>query len=104
MESVIEKFMETMGITYDIEQTRRLIYAGKPSACYTATAYYKGKKEYEQHHCYSRRSDGTIIYEEGNEVIGPDKGVFVYLGTNPDVRRFFEVKARQMAKQFLENY
>jgi hypothetical protein len=102
----IEKFMKTMGITYDIERgyTFHTHGTGRPGVCYAVYAYYEGKKTYDQHHCYSIKKDGVIIYEEGNEVIGLDQGVFSYLGMNADVRRYFEVKTRKMAQEFLVKF
>ena len=46
MSSVVEKFMNTMGITYDIELDRGGLSRGERFICYKVVAFYKGKKEY----------------------------------------------------------
>lgn len=104
--SAIEKFIKTMGITYDIERgyTFHTHGTGRPGICYGVHAYYGGTKTYEQHHCYSIRKDGGIMYEEGNEVSGLGRGVFAYLGMDYEVRRYFEVKTRKMAQDFLVKF
>jgi len=103
MNTIIKKFMETMGITYNIEQTRRLIYAGKPSACYEVNAYHKGKKEYEQHYCYSIKSNGELTFEDANDVKGPSDGIFAYLGMNREVNNFFKEKVKSVAIHYLKS-
>ena len=102
MSSVVEKFMNTMGITYDIELDRGGISRGERFICYKVVASYKGKKEYEEYHCYNVRR-GSVHYDEGNQVIGPSQGIFAYLGMDSDVRKFFETKTRQLAKNFFDN-
>ena len=104
MNEVIEKFMDGMGITYNIELTRSQIYGGKPYVCYVVYANYKGNTEYEQHHCYSKRDrDGAIIYEEGNQIKGPGRGIFAYITMDGDVHRYFENKTRNKAKEYLSD-
>lgn len=91
-----------MGITYEIEQSRTHTHRGRQSVCYSIYAFHKDKKEYEQHHCYSEKGGG-VVYEEGNEVIGPGDGIFAYLGMNSYVRKYFENKTRELAKEYFSN-
>ena len=103
MDEAIEKFMGMMGINYDIYRTSKVFHdnrTGRRVTCFTVNAYHGGEKQYEQHHCYAEKRDGGVLYEEGNDVKSPGKGVFSYLGMDKDVNRYFEKKARQMAIDF----
>jgi hypothetical protein len=104
MNEIIEKFMNGMGITYNIELTRSQIFGGKRYVCYVVYAFYQGNTEYEQYHCYSKRDrDGAIIYESGNQVKGPGRGIFAYITMDNDVHRYFENKTRNKAKEYLSD-
>lgn len=91
-----------MGITYDIELDRSGISRGERFVCYKVVAFYKGEKDYEEYHCYNvRRSE--VRYYGRDEIIGPSKGVFAYLGMDSDVRKYFETKTKKLAKNFFSN-
>ena len=68
------------------------------------TAHYKGKKNYEQYHCYTfNLNKNDVSYESGNNLIGLESGIFSCLGINPEVNKYFERKARELAIEFFMN-
>lgn len=96
-----------MGITYEIKQQPKLSYVSgnRMTVCYGVFAYYDGKKEYEQYHCYGeKRGNGEVVYEEGNQAKGPNDGIFSYLGNDKEVYLYFEHKSRNKAKDFFLNF
>jgi hypothetical protein len=105
MEKAIEKFIDRLGIRLEIKRNSKIYYIKDgPSICVSITAYYKNKKEYEQHHCYTfNLSEKDVSYEQGNKMTELDNGIFHYLGNGPDVDKYFESKARELAKEFFMN-
>ena len=101
----IEKFIKTVGITIDYEISRDFIKPnGLRCICVEIIGYYKHKITYDQYHCYEFKGNGKISYDEGNKIMGPSNGIFVYLGDDRMVDIYFEERARAFAlKEFMEN-
>jgi len=105
MENAIEKFIDRLGIRLEIKRNSKIYYIKDgPSICVSITAHYKGKKNYEQYHCYTfNLNKKDVSYESGNNLIELESGIFSYLGNNPEVNKYFESKARELAKEFFMN-
>ena len=104
MDKAIEKLIDRLGILLEIKRISKIYYVNDgPSVCISITAYYKNKKEYEQHHCYTfNMSKKDVSYEQGNKI---SEGIFRSLGIGPEVDKYFERKAREFAKDFfMEQY
>lgn len=98
----LEKFMNTMGITYTLEVTRGYRDTmGRKNVCIEIMVKYKGEVQYIQHHCYRKVGD-AILYSEGNEIMGIKDGVLGYLGDTKKVDNYFDLLARRMAKEYFE--
>ena len=99
---VLEKFMNTMGITYTLEITRGYRNTmGRKNVCIEIMVKYKGEVQYIQHHCYRKVGD-SILYTEGNEIMGIKDGVLAYLGNPKKVDEYFDRLGREMAKEYFE--
>jgi len=96
----LEKFMDRMGITYDVEISRDYYSRDGKQVCIHVLAYYQGEKQYDQHHCYGLRN-GKVFYSEGNEIMGINDGVLAYLGKEKEIDNYFEDKARDIARNYL---
>jgi hypothetical protein len=101
--SALEKFIDQMGITYNITPSRYYLEPrrGYSSVCMHIVVYYQGNVEYDQHHCYSVKNDGSIVYDEGNQVKGVKDGVLVYLGEDIKIDNYFNHLARIKAVKYL---
>ena len=97
----LEKFMDRMGITYDIGIYRSYYSGYGKQVCIQVVVYYQGEEQYNQHHCYGLRN-GEPFYSEGNEVMGINDGVLAYLGKERDIDSYFEHKARAIARNYLK--
>jgi len=97
-DSVMEKFMERMGIDIRIALSREYIHRGKKNICVLLKAYYKNKPTYSVYNCYDITNTGLISWEEGNLEIPASDGIFKYLGANRFVDKYFET----MTRNFLE--
>ena len=96
----LEKFMDRMGITYDIAVSRDYYSGYGKQVCVRVVVYYQGEEQFNQHHCYGLRN-GKVFYSEGNEVLGINDGVLAYLGKEKEIDNYFEDKARDMARNYL---
>lgn len=103
MDKTIEKFMDSMGITYDITHggKRFNVSTGNDYICVSVKAYYEGKTELELHYCYAKTDSGRIVFDEGNIVKEPGQGIFAYLGMNREIYIYFGDKAKKIAEYFL---
>lgn len=99
----LEKFMDHMGITYKIKPGRSWFPPrGGEGICMHIEVYYQGNVEYDQYHCYIVKSDGSIIYDEGNQIKGIKDGVLAYLGEDFKVDNYFDYLARIKAIKYLK--
>jgi hypothetical protein len=96
----LEKFMDRMGITYDVEISRDYYSRDGRQVCIRVLAHYQGEEQYYQHHCYGLRN-GKVFYSEGNEVMGINDGVLAYLGKEKEIDNYFEDKTRAIARNYL---
>ena len=104
MDKAIEKLIDRLGVLLEIKRVSKIYYVKDgPSVCLSIIAYYKNKKEYEQHHCYTfNPNKKDVSYEQGNKI---SEGIFRSLGIGPEVDKYFERKAREFAKDFfMEQY
>ena len=99
--NALEKFMDSFGITYTIEIARTYRERVKPVCCLRILVERKGQPEYLQYHCYSLKSNGDLKYVEGNEIKGIHQGVLAYLGMDREIDNYFDLKAREIAKDYL---
>ena len=97
----LEKFMDTMGINYEIKIDRNY-WSNGHAVCAKIMVYYKSEPQYIQYHCYSKRRDGQLKYEEGNEVKGIQQGVLAYLGNDRAVDNYFDNLARIKVSKYLQ--
>ena len=100
---VIEKFIKSMNITTDIEEGRSGFNRGTRYCCFRVEARLDNIEEYIQYNCYSRHYSGKIQFEEGNTVKDINEGIFVYLGMDKEVSKYFESKTREMARNWFEH-
>lgn len=98
----LEKFMDQMGLTADIEIDRSY-FVRDPAVCVKISVDRKGSNEYLQYHCYVLKSDGTLKYDEGNEVKGINQGALAYLGMDREIDNYFDNKARLLATEYLKS-
>ena len=98
----LQKFMKALNMTYYVEIDRDYYFGGHKSCCVKIEVKRDGKPEYLQYHCYSLKRDGSLRYEEGNEIIGIQNGVLAYLGMDRDIDNYFDQKARVLAKNYLD--
>jgi hypothetical protein len=105
MDRAIEKFIDRLGIRLEIKRASNIYYTKDgQSICVLITAHYKGRKNYEQYHCYTfNLNKKDVSYESGNSLIELEGGIFSYLGNNPEVNKYFERKVRELAKEFFMN-
>lgn len=103
MSSSIEKFIKTMGITYEVIPGERKFNwsRGHWYVCVAVYAYRDGNTELELHFCYVKKRSGEISFDEGNMVKEPREGVFSYLGLNQEVYYYFKDMARKVAEDSL---
>ena len=100
----ILKFMDSLGIGQEITISKSGYGAKRhPFVCIKVKLIRRGHTEYEQYHCYEYKTNGKVVYAEGNEVIGVGSGVMAYLGANDDVDRYFEILSRKVAKKHFES-
>ena len=99
----LEKFMDAMGLDYDISVDRTYFSYGKHVCCIKIEVFKGEDKEYIQYHCYSLKRNGEIKYEEGNEVKGIHSGALKYLGDDRNIDNYIDNKAREIAKKTLIN-
>ena len=104
MMEALEKFMDALGITYSVVISRDYYHGGFKNCCIEIRVQRDGDDEYLQYNCYSLKRDGSLKYEEGNEVIGIHEGVLSYLGMDREIDNYFDQKARVLAKRYLERY
>lgn len=99
----LEKFMSQMGITYEINPGRSWFRprGGGRGICIHIQVYYQGNIEYDQYHCYNVKSNGSIIYDEGNRVKGIKDGILAYLGEDFKIDNYFDHLARIKAVKYL---
>ena len=98
----LEKFMNTMGITYTLEITRGYRDTmGRKYVCIEIRVEYKNDPQYIQHHCYQKSGD-AILYSEGNEIMGIQDDVVGYLGEPEKVDAYFDRLTSRMAKEYFE--
>lgn len=92
-----------MGITYKITPARSWFHPrGGRGICMHIEVYYQGNVEYDQYHCYIVKSDGSIIYDEGNQVKDVKDGILAYLGEDMKVDNYFDHLARIKAVKYLD--
>jgi hypothetical protein len=103
--SLIEKFINIMGLDYDIVITRSYRDTmGRKNVCIEVTVFKtkpEFKNEYIENHCYQLKN-GKIIYDQGNTVMGVGQGVLAYFGDNDAVDNYFDALARDKAKEFFD--
>jgi hypothetical protein len=106
MDKMIEKFMNSFGITYKTTQSDMFFVKGLRHVCIHVMAYREGKIELNIHYCYERKSNGEVDFDEGNIIMGPKNGVFSYLGNHTEVYKYFERKAEKIDKEYFseENF
>lgn len=98
----LHKFMNALNMTYSVEIDRDYYHRGHKNCCVKVEVKRDNKWEYLQYHCYSLKSNGNLRYEEGNEVTGIQDGVLTYLGMDREIDNYFDHKARELAKRYLE--
>lgn len=97
----LEKFMDSFGITYDLDIRRIYVENGRPACCVLVTVSRNEQTEYRIYHCYSLKPNGKLKYEETNETKGIHQGILAYLGMDRQIDHYFETKARDMANKYL---
>lgn len=95
----LKKFMDSMGVEVNIKIDRT--YNNAKGVCIRVELDREGQIEYLQYHCYSKKKDGSLKYEEGNEVVGIHQGVLSYLGMDREIDNYFDNKCREIAKRYL---
>jgi len=88
-------------VQYSIE-TDTITSRGKRQSCVRVKAYYLRKQIMVQYHCYETTNHGIITYAEGNKIMGPDEGIFSYLGEDDNIERYFEEKSREFVKKYFQ--
>lgn len=103
MENIIKKFMNELGITYDIHHSKKKFnwIRGHWYVCTSVLAYHKGDTEMEMHFCYKKTQSGEISFEDANIVKEPKEGIFAYLGLNREVYDYFKGMTRKIAEDIL---
>lgn len=100
--TALEKFMKTMGLKYSIEIDRDGISHGVKWVCISVSVTRGKNQEYLVNHCYHRRRDGDLVYAEGNRILDIRDGILNYVGEEEKISRYFEVKARELAKNYFK--
>lgn len=106
MNESIEKFIDAMNLKVEIRKVRdfRDLRNNNPGACFQVLVWGPdGKIELAQYHCYVKKMNGSLKYDESNDSKGPREGIFAYLGDDEGVSRYFEALTRKAAKDYLEN-
>lgn len=99
----LEKFMQTMGITYTIEISRGYRdTTGRRNVCLEIRVEYKRAPQYIQSHCYKKVGD-AILYVEGNRTMSISEGILAYLGDNRKVDEYFDRLARDKFKKYFHS-
>jgi hypothetical protein len=98
----LDKFMNSMGIYYELKIQRTYRENGRPCVCIEVIVYYDDNEEYVQFHCYKLLRNFEVIYTEGNEIISIRSGVLGHLGQDDLVDNYFENLSRQMARNYFE--
>lgn len=102
--SLIEKFLNLMGLDYDIVITRGYRDTmGRKSVCVEVTVFKtkpKFKSEYIENHCYQLNSKKKVVYDQGNTVMGVAEGALAYFGDNDAIDNYFDALARDKAEEF----
>jgi len=103
MEELIEKFLEASEAIVKVEFYRSGIdKKGTHYICFSVEVTTdKNHSEYLGYHCYERRKS-KVVYAEGNEVKGVEKGILAFLGSHDNVERYLENLARKKAVQKFE--
>jgi hypothetical protein len=98
--TALEKFMRTMGLKYSIEIDRHGISHGIKWVCISVSVTRGENQEYLVNYCYNRRKDGDLVYAEGNRILDIRDGILNYIGEEEKISRYFEVKAKELAKKY----
>jgi hypothetical protein len=96
----VEKFMDSMGITYDVkpEEKRFNKSSGRWYFCILVHANYNDKTELLIYYCFEERN-GEASFEQSNIVKSPTQGIFAYLGNSEDVYFYFRNIAKEAAER-----
>lgn len=99
MQELIEKFLDAAQAKVKVEfDTSGIDRKGKQYICFSVEVTTdKFHSEYLGYHCYERRK-GEVVYSQGNEVKGVEKGILAFFGSHDEVERYLENLARQKAK------
>jgi len=99
MQELIEKFLDAAQAKVKVEfDTSGIDRKGKQYICISVEVTTdKFHSEYLGYHCYERRK-GEVVYSQGNEVKGVEKGILAFFGSHDEVERYLENLARQKAK------
>ena len=99
----LEKFIKSMGITVELKVDRTFVDSrGRRNVRIRIRAFYNGNKTYEKYNWYEFTNRGEMTFSEGDIVMGPNDGVFAYLGDKHKINQFFGDLAEKKAKNFYE--
>ena len=99
----VEKFINSMGITYDVqpEEKRFNKGSGNWNICVFVHANYNRTTELAIYYCFEQKRDGNISFEQSNIIKSPTQGIFAYLGKSDDVYFYFKNIAKETAERIL---
>jgi len=98
-----EKFMDSLGITYDIKFERSGMVNKGRFLCFSVEVKKEERTEYLTYHCYKLRNKRDVEYDSGNEVKGISKGILAFYDRPHNVWDYFETKTRNKAKEYFDN-
>jgi hypothetical protein len=97
----VEKFMNSMGITYNVkpEEKRFNKGSGNWNICVFVHANYNDTTELAIYYCFEKKRNGNTSFEQSNIIKSPGQGIFAYLGENNEVYNYFKDIAKKTAER-----
>jgi uncharacterized protein (UPF0371 family) len=102
--TAIKKFMDALDIEVNIFLSREYYENGVKHVCFKVEAERKGISEYVVYHCYEKGPRGRNKHLSSNEVMGAHDGIFIHLGQDSDVYKYFLMLCSDAVEDYLVRY